>query len=97
MDTSTWYIALTMGAIGSIVLAVTTRVAMGHTGRPLQAARLTVFACWILALAVLLRILGPLSGKNYMLMIDISALVWMLAFGLFTWVYWPILSRSRIN
>lgn len=87
--------ALTMGAIGSMVLAVTTRVALGHTGRPLQAARLTVFAYWILMLAVLVRVLGPLSGGAYMLMIDLSALGWVLAFSIFTWVYWPILSRPK--
>jgi len=87
--------ALTMGAIGSMVLAVTTRVALGHTGRPLQAARLTVFAYWILMLAVIVRVLGPLSGGAYMMMIDLSALGWVLAFSLFTWVYWPILSRPR--
>jgi len=87
--------ALTMGAIGTIVLAVTTRVALGHTGRPLHAARATILAYWILMLAVLLRVLGPLSGKSYMLIIDLSAAGWMLAFAIFTWVYWPILSRAR--
>jgi uncharacterized protein involved in response to NO len=87
--------ALTMGAIGSMVLAVTTRVALGHTGRPLQATRLTVFAYWLLMLAALVRVLGPLTGKSYILMIDLSATGWMLAFAIFTWVYWPILSRPR--
>lgn len=87
--------ALTMGAIGSMVLAVTTRVSLGHTGRPLQAARLTVFAYWLLMLAALVRVLGPLTGKSYLLMIDLSATGWMLAFAIFTWVYWPILSRPR--
>jgi len=89
--------ALTMGAIGSMVLAVTTRVALGHTGRPLQAAGLTVFAYWILMLAVVVRVLGTLSGTGYMRMIDIAAGGWMLAFAIFTWVYWPILSRPRSN
>jgi uncharacterized protein involved in response to NO len=78
-----------------MVLAVTTRVALGHTGRTLQAARLTVFAYWLLMLATLVRVLGPLTGKNYLLMIDLSATGWMLAFAIFTWVYWPILSRPR--
>jgi uncharacterized protein involved in response to NO len=87
--------ALTMGAIGSIVLAVTTRVALGHTGRPLHAARATVVAYWIFMLAVLVRVLGPLSGAFYMRMIDLSAACWMLAFAIFTWVYWPILTRPR--
>lgn len=89
--------ALTMGAIGSMVLAVTTRVALGHTGRPLQAARLTVFAYWILFLAVIVRVLGPLTGSAYILMVDVSAAGWILAFSIFTWVYWPILSRPRVD
>ena len=87
--------ALTMGAIGSMILAVTTRVSLGHTGRPLQAARATVLAYWLLMLAVLLRVLSPLSGASYMLVIDLSAAGWVLAFGIFIWVYWPILSRPR--
>ena len=89
--------ALTMGAIGSMVLAVTTRVALGHTGRALQAARLTVLAYWIFTLAVVLRILGPFNEGHYLLMIDLSALGWVLAFVLFTWVYWPILSRAKAD
>jgi uncharacterized protein involved in response to NO len=89
--------ALTMGAIGSMVLAVTTRVALGHTGRALHAARLTVLAYWIFMFAVVLRILGPFYAEHYLLMIDLSALGWVLAFVLFTWVYWPILSRAKAN
>lgn len=87
--------ALTMGAVGSMVLAVTTRVALGHTGRPLQAARATVIAYWVFILAALIRVLGPLMDKNYLLIIDLSALGWIIAFAIFTWVYWPILTRSR--
>ena len=89
--------ALTMGAIGSMVLAVTTRVALGHTGRPLQAARLTVLAYWLLVIAVVVRVLGPLSGKAYMMTIDVSAIAWILSFAIFTWVYWPILSRPKAD
>ena len=89
--------ALTMGAIGSMVLAVTTRVALGHTGRPLQAARLTVLAYLLLMLAVIVRVLGPLSGGAYMQMIDISATGWILSFAIFTWVYWPILTRPKMG
>ncbi len=46
-------------------------------------------------LAVLARVLGPLTGGDYMLMIDLSASGWILSFAIFTWVYWPILSRPR--
>jgi uncharacterized protein involved in response to NO len=89
--------SLTTGAIGSMVLAVTTRVALGHTGRPLLAARTTVFAYWVFMLAVSIRVFGPFFTDNYILMIDISALGWALSFGIFTWVYWPILTQPRVQ
>jgi len=84
-----------MGAIGSMILAVTTRVALGHTGRPLQAARATVVAYWIFLIVVLLRVLGPLTGSGYIVMIDLSAAGWMLTFAIFTWVYWPVLTGPK--
>lgn len=87
--------ALTMGAIGSMVLAVTTRVSLGHTGRPLQAARATVVAYWVMMVAVLMRILSTVIPGGYFLMIDLAAAGWILAFAIFTWVYWPILTRPR--
>jgi len=89
--------ALTMGAIGSMILAITTRVALGHTGRPLQAAPATIVAYWIYMLAVVIRIFGPLTGIDYLLIINLSALGWILSFTIFSWVYWPILTRSRID
>ena len=89
--------ALTMGAIGTMVLAVSSRVALGHTGRPLQAARATVLAYWVLMIAVLIRVLGPMTGEHYLLMINLSALGWISAFAIFLWVYWPILARKRAD
>ncbi len=87
--------ALTMGAIGSIVLAVITRVSLGHTGRPLHATRATIFAYWVLATAVMVRVLGPMTGAGYLLVVDLAAAGWVLTFVLFLWIYWPILSRPK--
>ena len=84
--------ALSMGAIGSMILAVTTRVSLGHTGRKLHAARLTVAAYCILTIAVAFRVASSFAGDAYLEMVDIAALGWMAAFGLFSWVYWPILT-----
>jgi len=89
--------ALTMGAIGNMILAVTSRVALAHTGRPLHAPRLIVIAYSILNIAVILRVLGPLNPGLYLKMIDLSALGWIMTFALFTWVYWPVLTRPRIE
>ena len=87
--------ALTMGGIGSMTLAMMTRVALGHTGRPLHAARLTVIAYIILTLAIGIRLLGPLTGQQYMRTVEFAAGGWILAFVIFVWVYWPILTQPR--
>jgi uncharacterized protein involved in response to NO len=88
--------ALTMGVIAFMVLAVSTRVALAHTGRKLHAARLTVLAYWLLLIAVLLRLLSPFFA-NYFLAVDAAAVSWILAFGLFVWVYLPILTGPAIQ
>ena len=85
--------ALTMGAIGMTILAMITRVSLGHTGRPLHAARLVVVAYVLMTLTVIVRLVGPYLGRYYMQSIETATLGWMFAFGLFIWVYWPILTR----
>ena len=87
--------ALTMGATGSMVLAVTTRVALAHTGRPLKASRLTVISYCIFQLAIMARVLAPLLPLDYLTLLDSAALGWMVSFALFVWVYWPVLTGPR--
>jgi uncharacterized protein involved in response to NO len=88
--------ALTVGAIGLMVMAVSTRVALAHTGRELHAARLTVLAYWVLMLAVVLRVLSPFS-EHYMLLLNASVCAWVGAFVLFFLVYYPVLTRPRVD
>jgi uncharacterized protein involved in response to NO len=89
--------ALTMGAIGSMILAMMTRVPLGHTGRALHASQLIALAYAVLTAAVVVRVLSPLAGSAYLVMIDVSALGWMLAFAIFSFHYWPILTRPRVS
>jgi uncharacterized protein involved in response to NO len=86
---------LTMGAIGFVVLAVTTRVSLGHTGRPLHASRSIVFAYWLMAIAVLVRLASHFAGSNAIYLINAAAAGWILVFAIFLWVHWPILTRAR--
>jgi len=89
--------ALTMGAIGGMILAMTTRVPLGHTGRPLTASGLTIAAYLSLSFAVLLRVFGPLITPDYLATIDWSATGWILAFAIFLRVYWPVLTQPRLD
>lgn len=88
--------ALTMGGIAFMVLAVTTRVALAHTGRKLHATRLTVVAYWLLLVAIILRVLSPFGG-DYLTVVNASAIAWVAAFTLFVWVYWPILTGPPVD
>ena len=89
--------ALTMGAIGNMILAVTSRVALAHTGRSLHAPWLIVISYAILNAAVIARVLSPLSPGLYLEMIDLSALGWIVTFAIFTGVYLPVLTRPRVD
>ena len=89
--------ALGMGAIGSMILAVMTRVALGHTGRPLHAARLTTLSYVLFTVAVVARIAGPLFPGQGIALVDLAAVGWILSFAIFCWVYWPILTGPRTD
>jgi len=89
--------ALTMGAIANMILAVTSRVALAHTGRALHAPRLIVVSYVILNVAVIARVLSPLLPDLRIEMIDLSAVGWIVTFAIFAGVYWPVLTRPRVD
>jgi uncharacterized protein involved in response to NO len=88
--------ALTVGAIGTMVMGMVTRTALGHTGRALKAGRVEV-ACFVLvSLAAVLRVGLPLLLPAWtMAAVALSALLWSAGYGLYSVAYWPILSRAR--
>ena len=85
--------ALTVGAIGVVTLGMMARVAVGHTGRAMQAAPLTLLAFVLINLAaVLARTRAPARPRRLSDLADGSAgFCWILAFGLFLWVHAPML------
>ncbi|NEX20711.1 NnrS family protein [Thiorhodococcus mannitoliphagus] len=87
---------LTIGAIGVVTLGMMSRVTVGHTGRPMQAAALTLVAFVLINLAAALRGLGPLLvPAGYQVWLMAGGLCWILAFGLFLWVHAPMLLSPR--
>lgn len=89
--------ALTIGAIGGITLGMMARVALGHTGRSLEAPRVMPWAFALLYGAALLRVFLPLLVSSYALTIVLSALFWSAAFALFVWGYGLMLLKPRID
>lgn len=88
---------LTVGAISGMILAVASRVALGHTGRRLYAGPLTVAAYQALAVAVLLRVIAPLWADAYLPLVVAAAAAWALAFIFFLIEYWPMLTGPRVQ
>lgn len=88
--------ALTAGAMGATILAVITRVGLGHTGRPLVLPRGVVWSYALVHAAALTRVasaFAPVRGQQVLLLL--SGLAWAGAFGLFAVRYWPILTTAR--
>jgi uncharacterized protein involved in response to NO len=91
-----WVHALTIGAFSGMILAVTTRAALGHTGRPLVAARPIALAYALIMLAAVVRVFGPVVLPTaYMTTVWLAGAAWIGAFALFLVVYTPMLLRPR--
>jgi len=93
IDEATALHVLSVGAIGSMTLGIMTRAGLGHTGRALRAAPAITVAYLMLSLATMVRVGGPLwLPEFYHAAIAAAGIGWCVAFALFTWVYWPILT-----
>lgn len=88
--------ALAVGAIGGLILAMVTRTARGHTGRPLYASAPEVAAYGLLMAAALLRTLTPAFDQPALPLIA-AATAWSAAFALYVWVFAPWLLSARLD
>jgi uncharacterized protein involved in response to NO len=87
--------ALTAGAIGVMTLAVMTRATRGHTGRPLAADGATVAIYVAANLAAAVRVAAPFAEALRPMLLAISAVLWIAAFGGFAIAYGVMLSTPR--
>lgn len=83
--------ALTAGAVGTMILAVMTRAARGHTGRSLTADRVTTAIYILVTLAAFVRVAAGFGAGWTMPLLIGSAGLWVAAFGLFACSYGPML------
>ena len=90
--------ALTVGAIGTMTLAVMTRATLGHTGQALVAGPGTTAIYALITVAAVLRLCAPLAGpEGYLPVLALAGAAWSGAFGLFAVLYWPLLARRRVQ
>jgi len=90
--------ALTVGAVGGLVIGMMTRTARGHTARPLRADRFDT-ACYVLVLAAgVVRVAVPLLVSEHTIAaVQWSAVLWSCGFGIYAVRYWPVLTRARLD
>lgn len=89
---------LTVGGIGGLILAMISRVSLGHTGRMLQVKPLMSLAFASIFLAAFIRTFAVLLfAEQTPLLLLASGLLWVLAYGLFIWYYAPVLSKARVD
>jgi uncharacterized protein involved in response to NO len=86
---ATWGVHLAIG-----ILLVMSRASLGHTGRPLQAGRVTVVAYGLVTLGAILRTLAPIFPGDLPLLAA-AGISWSAGFGIFVAVYLPVLMRPR--
>ena len=94
--------AMTVGTIGTMILAVMTRATRGHSGHDLTADRQTVIIYALVNAAAIVRILAALDiGPQIPLLLG-SACLWIAGFLLFAWHYGRMLlglsaSRPKVS
>jgi uncharacterized protein involved in response to NO len=90
--------ALTVGAMGGAIIAMITRTALGHTGRMLIAGRFEIASYWLMIVAALARVFGPLVFPDASAVwMDIAGGAWCAALAVYVIRYAPYLSMPRID
>ena len=91
-----WMHALTAGVFGTMILGVMTRVALGHTGRPLVVPAAVVVSYVLVSAAALIRVFGPwFAQSHYTLVLAVSVAAWTWAFAICLLRYTPVLLTPR--
>ena len=89
--------ALSIGFFGSMLVAMVSRVTLGHSGRTLQADAATWRLFLGLQTVALLRVAAELSQSAYNVLVAVTAVVWLLIFSLWCTKMIPIYLKPRTD
>lgn len=85
-----------IGALAGLILAMISRVTLGHTGRNIYEGPSMTLAFIALFIAAILRSFGvALMPEHMMLFINISATLWVFSFAMFVGKYGLMLMKPR--
>lgn len=89
--------ALSMGAMGTMIVAVSGRAAMARTGGPLVAGRTLLVAFVLIWLAALMRVLAPFMPAQGADPIAGAAILWMAGWSIYLLAMRPALSGPAMR
>lgn len=90
--------SFTVGSIGGMILAMISRVTLGHTGRQLQPPRLMSLAYLLIISAAVVRVLLPAGWPALASWgIGLAGVAWLLAYGIYVFFYAPMLLKPRVD
>jgi len=90
--------SITVGSIGGMILAMLSRVTLGHTGRQLDPPGLITVAYLLVFVATLVRVIVPAWLPEYTLWsIAIAGVLWVFAFAIYLYFYAIMLLTSRVD
>lgn len=85
---------ITIGSIGLMIVAMMSRVSLGHTGRALKTTKAISLAFALLFAAMLVRFTLTVINQHFLAW-NLSGALWVGSFAIFLWRYTPILFASR--
>ncbi|MCK5262653.1 MAG: NnrS family protein [Gammaproteobacteria bacterium] len=90
--------SFTVGAIGGMILAMISRVTLGHTGRPLNPHRLVSLAYVFILSAAIVRVVLPVWLPEFTQWgIGLAGVLWVGAYGIYIFFYAPMLVTTRAD
>ena len=89
--------ALLVGMFAVTVLAMVSRVTLGHAGRALAADKVNWTLCWALQTVAVLRILAELVPSSQAGLLVIAAFGWLAVFGIWAARFLPVYLRPRAD
>jgi|TARA_B100001971_G_scaffold212166_1_gene241543 uncharacterized protein involved in response to NO len=87
--------ALTVGAMTTMIMAVSSRAALGHTGRTPSSSPVLTSAFILITMSALLRVLA--SQSNLAMLIWGAGLFWLVAFLCYLYAVLPLLIQPRVG
>ena len=89
--------ALAIGFFSTMLVAMASRVSLGHSGRKLEADGLTWSLFWLVQISALTRMLPDLVPGVSATFTRLAGYAWLLAFAAWAWRYAPMYWRARVD